>query len=101
MIILKIEPNDNGSHDNQVCGFALPTIPGGWAVVPPELEAQTIELLPWVILEMEDGEIIGVSDNAEDRAAADAEPTPEPAPTPEEQLRADVDYIAIMTGVVL
>ena len=28
-------------------------------------------------------------------------PTPEPPPTAEEQLRADVDYIAAMTGVEL
>ena len=29
------------------------------------------------------------------------EPHPEPAPTEAEQLRADVDYLAIMTGVEL
>ena len=34
-------------------------------------------------------------------AGVECEPTPEPPPTAEEQLRADVDYIAAMTGVEL
>ena len=33
--------------------------------------------------------------------AVTPEPVPEPAPTEDEQLRADVDFIAAMTGVTL
>lgn len=76
MLIIRLNPENNGSYSNQLCNFTLPEIPQGWAVVPPELEQQALELLPWVTLELEGGVIVGVSDNAEARAAAAAEPTP-------------------------
>lgn len=40
-------------------------------------------------------------DRTEQEIAADRAALPAPPPTAEEQLRADVDYIAIMTGVSL
>lgn len=40
-------------------------------------------------------------ERTEDEIAADRAALPAPPPTAEEQLRADVDYIAIMTGVSL
>lgn len=40
-------------------------------------------------------------ERTEEEIAADRAALPAPAPTAEEQLRADVDYIAIMTGVSL
>lgn len=40
-------------------------------------------------------------ERTEEEIAADRAALPVPAPTAEEQLRADVDYIAIMTGVSL
>lgn len=104
MLIVKKSTNQNGTHDNQLCNFTLPQIPEGWAVVPPELEAQTLELLPWITLEMEDGAIVGVSDNAEARAAAAAEPTPvepEPAPTQLDRVEAQATYTAMMTDTLL
>lgn len=101
MLLIKTSPNANGSHANQSCNFALPAIPEGWAVVPPQLEQQTLELLPWVLLELEDGEIVGVSDNAEARAAAAADPAPEPEPTQLDRVEAQVTYTAMMTDTLL
>ena len=81
----------------------------GWAEVPPELTEQAMSLLPWITLDVKDGKITGVSDNAEARAAAKAEAAAKEEaerleaekPTEAEQLRADLDYYAIMTGVEL
>lgn len=101
MLLIKTSPNANGSLDNQLCNFGLPTIPDGWAVVPPELEQQTLELLPWVTLELEGGEIIGVSDNAEARAAAAAELPAEPAPTQLDRVEAQATYTALITDTLL
>ena len=42
-----------------------------------------------------------VAERTEEELAADRAAMPGPAPTAEEQLRADVDYIAVMTGVSL
>lgn len=101
MLIVKTGANANGSLPNQRADFEIREIPEGWAVVPQALEQQALELLPWVTLELEDGRIIGVSDNAAARAADAAQPDSEPGPVTEEQLRADVDYIAAYMGVIL
>lgn len=103
MLIIKLNPENNGAHSNQACNFTLPEIPEGWAVVPPELEAQTLELLPWVTLELEDGVIIGISDNAEARAAAAEEPSVEDGPTPTQldRVEAQATYTAMMTNTLL
>ena len=47
---------------------------------------------------LEDGKPV---ERTEEEIAADRAAMPGPAPTAEEQLRADVDYIAVMTGVSL
>lgn len=47
---------------------------------------------------LEDGKAV---ERTEEEIAADRAALPGPAPTAEEQLRADVDYIAVMTGVSL
>lgn len=103
MLIVKTTPNANGSLDNQLCNFALPEIPEGWAVVPPELEQQALELLPWATLEVEDGKIVGVSDNVEARAAAATQLPVENAPTPTQldRVEAQVTYTAMMTDTLL
>lgn len=101
MLLVKKMANANGSHANQYCNFGLPTIPEGWAAVPPELEQQTLELLPWVTLEVEDGEIVGVSDNAEARAAAAADPAPEPEPTQLDRVEAQAIWTAMQTDTLL
>lgn len=109
MLIVKLEPCGNGTVANQTIYPALAEIPEGWAEVPPELTEQAMSLLPWITLDVKDGKITGVSDNAEARAAAKAEAAAKEEaerleaekPTEAEQLRADLDYYAIMTGVEL
>ena len=100
MVIIEIKMLENGSHRNQSGNFK--TIPNGWAVVPDDMETQNF---PFGELTAE--EIGGVMTVTKWVAGI----APEPTPFPEEeagtgtgeieQLRADVDYIAVMTGVEL
>ena len=47
--------------------------------------------------DIQDGVLVGLTPGQ----MPEREPAPEPEPTAEERLRADVDYLAIMTGVEL
>lgn len=47
MTIIKIEPHDNGGHDNQTTSAVIP-IPDGWAIIPPEVGTpETLENYPF------------------------------------------------------
>lgn len=94
MNIIEITALENGAHRNQN-GAAVP--PAGWAVVP---EGMTLENFPFgtVMAEEVDG-IMTVTG-----WVAGELPTVEEVealPSELEQLRADVDFIAAMTGVEL
>ena len=87
MLIIEINALPNGAHRNQTCDSITP--PDGWAVVPAELEAQTVPLLPFVTLTVANGKITAVADNAEAREAAKkAEPVVVPEPTAEDIINA-------------
>lgn len=93
MTIIEIQAMPNGAHRNQ-SGKAL-IISKGWAVVPDDMETPNF---PFGDIEV--AEIDGVMTVA--KWTARDIPEPEPVPiTKMEQLRADVDYIAVMTGVEL
>ena len=64
MLIVKLEAGENGARKNQVIIPALEHVPEGWAAVPPELEAEALELLPWLDLEVRDGAVAGIGDAA-------------------------------------
>ena len=95
MLIIEIAALENGAHRNQTGTFR--TIPDGWAVVPAEIEIP--DTFPFVDIEAEDGMVTSMTAGVVPEP--EPEPTPEPAPTEVEQLRADVDFIAAMTGVTL
>ena len=100
MRIIEITPLSNGSHKNLTGNFK--TIPAGWAVIPDNVETPNF---PFGEATAE--EIDGVMTVT--NWVAGREPRPFPDLSEEagdgvgelEQLRADVDYIAIMTGVEL
>ena len=66
----------------------------GWICVPERLK-NAVELhAPYCTLSVENGVLVGITPIEK--------PVPELAPpTPEEKLRADVDYLAALQGVVL
>lgn len=94
MTIIEIITQENGSHRNQTGTFE--TIPGGWAVVPDDLNTENF---PFGEIEVE--EIDGVMTVAKWVAGTIPETPETPEPSEVEKLRADVEYIAIMTGVEL
>ena len=97
MRLVEISANSNGAHANQVTTAEFKKIPEGWAVIPEEMETPNFPFG-----EIETKEIDGIMTVTNWVAGEVPEKSEEEAkPTTVEQLRADVDYIAIMTGVEL
>lgn len=95
MRIVEIRALSNGAHKNQSGNFAL--IPEGWAVIPDGMELRNFPFG-----EVEAREIDGVMTVTQWVAGAIPEvEEPESSVTETEQLRADIDYLAIMMGVDL
>ena len=59
MLIIKIEPQENGAHANQSGNFTK--VPDGWLAVPPELEAEAASYLPYIKLTIKKGAITAVA----------------------------------------
>ena len=95
MLMIELEAQANGAHRNQSGTLLHP--PEGWAVVPPELEAEARRYLPFIDLTVESGKITGIGQGP---VPEPAEP-PAPEPTQAERLRADVDFLAAVQGVSL
>lgn len=94
MRIIEVTPLPNGGHQNQTGYFE--TIPDGWAVIPDRMKMPNFPFGTVTTTEID-----GVMTITAWTAETSPEPTPTPAPTETEKLRADVDYIAIMTNVDL
>ena len=96
MRIIKIEDNENGGHQNQTINGTI-KIPNGWALVPDGME---LERFPYGDIDVEEVDGVPTVTKWNPRALPDVEDEPAPI-NPIEQLRADIDYISIMTGVEL
>lgn len=96
MKIIEIKALENGAHRNQTGDFA--SIPEGFAVIPEDMETPNFPFGEITVEEI-DGVMTVTSWTA--GTLPEPEPTPETEPSEVEQLRADIDYIAIMTGVEL
>lgn len=91
MRIVEIESGANGAHRNQTISGVV-AVPDGWAVIPDGMELP--DTFPFVDILVEGQVVTSVT--------AGVVPEPEPVVVTElEQLRADVDYIAMETGVEL
>ena len=96
MKIVEIAALDNGAHRNQSGGVSV--VPEGWARLPDDLATPNF---PFGTVTAENiGGVMTVTSWVPG-VIPEPEPEPEPAPTEMEQLRADIDYIAMETGVVL
>lgn len=95
MQIIEIKSLPNGAHRNQTGDFSI--IPDGWAVIPDDMETENF---PFGEVDIE--EIDGVITVTKWTPGLIPETEePEKPITEIEQLRADIDYLAIMTGVEL
>ncbi len=119
MKIIEIQALDNGAHRNQTLNGTMPT-PKGWAVIPDDMETPNF---PFGDIETADEDIIDyeivIDEETKKRKKVEKvvgtrkvvtkwtagvipeEEESEPTVSEMEQLRADVDYIAVMTGVEL
>lgn len=100
MQIIELVALDNGAHRNLVGPFSA--VPDGWAIVP---DGMTCENFPFgdVVAKEIDGLMtvtMWTAREIPESPEVAVEPT-KAEPTEMERLRADVDYIAIMTGVEL
>lgn len=93
MTIIKTQA-ENGFHDIQRQSHRMACWLPGYVEVPPHLESDVWASGGWCDLMMEDGSLIGITPTEKPK-----EPTA--PPTELEQLRADVDFLAAMTGVML
>lgn len=95
MTIIKIEPHDNGGHDNQTINGVTPetfSIPEGYAVIPEELGTpETLENYPFGIITVED------RDGVPTVTSWTPLPLPNPGPEPEAGYTAE-DMIKALVG---
>ena len=92
MRIVKLSASKNGAHKNQTYNGVVPE---GWALLPDNVECENF---PFGTPKTEN--VNGKTVVVEWTKGVVPEPEPD-VPTELEKLRADVDFIAIMTGVEL
>lgn len=102
MTIIKIEPNENGGHENNTIHGAGPaafSVPDGWAIVPEEVGTpETLENFPFGDIVVDDGAPPMVTEWIPG-VKPPPEPEPEPKPTAEERLAAvESAVLAMMMG---
>lgn len=96
MTIIELATREDGGHGLQSQSGRSVCWLDGWIEVPANLEADVWAAVGYCDLQIEDGKLVGITPTER--------PEPEPVaqtPTELEQLRADVDYLAIMSGVEL
>lgn len=94
--IIKIIPYSNGAHANQTIQNNTP-IPEGYALIPQELDTPNF---PFGDIEVEEIDNIMTVTSWTPRDIPEQKEKENPV-SRYEQLRADIDFIAVMTGVVL
>lgn len=94
MKIIEIVSLSNGAHRNQTAQIGM-VCPDGWAIIPETMPIPAT--FPFVDLTVEGNKVVTMTAGV----VPDPDPEPEPEPTETEQLRADIDFIAAMTGVSL
>lgn len=100
MQIITIEEiGENGAHQYQSLSVDLDPIPEGYAVIPEDMDIP--DTLPYVNIEVSNIDGVPTVTAMTGGVVPPPPEPPEPGVSPVEQLRADVDYIAAMTGVEL
>ena len=97
LTIIEIEGRADGGHGLQSQSGRTECWLERWIAVPPQLERTAWDCCGYCELTIEDGVLVGLTPGQKPEPAEE----PEQAPTEMERLRADVDYLAIMTGVEL
>lgn len=69
-------------------------VPEGWLEIPVRLEPRARAYCPYCELVIDDGILVDIT-------PTERPEEPEPEPSAEEIMRADIDFLAAMTGVEL
>lgn len=95
MLIIEIQPQENGAHRNQKPSGNLRIIPEGWAVVPDSIKIP--DTFPFVDIEVDGQTVTSMT------AGTVPEPEPESAPEPTQldRIEAQAAYTAMMTDTLL
>ena len=100
MYYIKSKPNDNGNYGNPTNSKFE-----NFLILPDELLSDYIKCRGFIIPTIEGEEVTSIKVNQEALDAYLAEypdvEEPEPSVSAEEQMRADIDYLAVMMGVEL
>lgn len=95
LTIIEIKARDDGGHGLQSQSHRTENWEGpGWIEVPPQLERAVWDCCGYCDLILEDGKLTGITPGVRP-------PEPEPEPTKLDYLRADVDFLAALSGVSL
>lgn len=92
MTMIEIVPLENGAHRNQ--SGRMKTVPDGWAILPEDMETPNF---PFGDITVDDTRSPPVVTSWTPLPIPEDAPTTDIAPTELEQLRADVDYLLMMT----
>lgn len=95
--IIEIKARADGGHGLQHQSHRTACWLEGWVAVPPQLEEAAWSCKGFCDLTIQDGVLVGLTPGQ----IPEVETPEQSEPTEMEQLRADVDYLAIMTGVEL
>ena len=93
LTIIETAAREDGGHGLQCQSHREACWLEGWVAVPEELEEAVWASGGYCDLELRDGALVGVTPRER--------PAVEEAPSETERLRADVDYLAAITGVSL
>ena len=97
MTIIQISALETGQHPIQSQSGRDACWLEGWIEVLPQLEKDVWDTLGWCNLNIQDGKLVSITPTTR----PDPPPEPPKEPTEAEKLRADVDYLSVMTGVEL
>lgn len=96
MKLIEIKKLESGGHDNVTIDY-ITEIPEGWAVIPDDMDTPNFPFGDVAVRDFD-----GVMTVVKWTPGELPEPTPHEKPITEaEQLRADIDYLAVMMGVTL
>ena len=99
MNIVEIKELENGGHRNLNGNFE--TVPDGWAVIPDDVETPNFPFGKVIARKIDDVMTVVKWVAGKKPEPVEVKEEPVSSVNPIDQLRADIDYIAIMTGVEL
>lgn len=101
MTIIKINPHDNGAHDNQTTSAKIP-VPAGYAVIPESVGTpETLQNYPFGNITVTNVGGVPTVTSWTPLPIPEPEPEPEPEPTQLDRVEAQAVYTAMLTDTLI